>query len=1847
MTNPTANLSIGLKTGKAKQDLAELKKWLQTEMRSIAVSIDPQSIDRSVANYLRQRTFKIKVNTKDLSAEIENEVGLALDRAMRKQRDLRWNQAALQGGLKAALEGTFGQRRRVNFDADHLRGELGAAISSVFGQPHKVNIDAAHLRAQLTAAGTVSVSGAGGAAHSVRELAPEIAATIKQTLGSAVDELVKAASTIGATARRVSALEGASQGGKGGVSASLSKSAVLSDGSRLAVRATVDDVKQALDAVDDQNSEKLYKGFAVLAAKEAQIRVAVTAAAEAASEAARLSDATKAARDAAAEKKRQEDAMWAAYGQQNSAFDKTARRGLEGQAAQAKVQARKEATEAEQRAKAEIAAQVRLQDELNKAIDEQAALAREIERVRAQGLKSAADRVKAEAQIEALEQRQRDAAWDRAQAEERLQQAKQRSSAFLRAEAEQESSRQRLLKQAADLKVAEANAQQRLTEQANGEIAAHARLQDELNKAIAEQAALAKEIARLRTMETKSAADRVKTEAQVEALEQRQRDAAWDRAQAEEKLQQSRQKSAAFALAESEQEASRQRLLKQAAEARAAEVAAQQRLTDLANGEIAAHQRLVAEMAEELRLQKASAAAAQGRKLGAIYDQAKGTTGQAYTGLGVQIAGAKALVEHPGVGPDLARSFLGRKSFLVDLIPDLDRYAKGTDEGTKRTTLFTRAMSEAHSGARGLAGSLGQMWLTWGSTVPLVAGAAIGMGIRSVISNGKDLEYQLTFVKGLTDEATISMDRFRLATKNSMFLPVEAADGLRALAQNGLSSQQALMALPEILRLATVGEMGMSEAALGATGVMAAFNLQVTDLGRVSDVFAKAAAISNTSVSGMVEAMKQASTVGDQYGLTIEQTAASLAVMAKRNIEGSAAGTALRNMMTELAAPSKKAQAAMKQMGLELYDSNNKLKDYTEILGELKRVTDGLGEKGKLAFLQDLFDERGAKAANALLSDFDLLKDSIRVMNQESEGFTSSISQMLSQTTTGKLKALAADFQSVSASVFELKSNSIKNVIDELRDSVNSPELSSALGGLVDLSVNLVRSLNEHPAVIGGVVAAWWGLRAAMAGTAVAATGAWSAILGPIGLIGGLAASFLLLSRHTTDAQEAYDQYARSIKESIQTLDDEIARSREQNTLLARKIQLMRDGKTAAEAQRIAESETPSAKELDGQARANDLRAQMQRDQERLRSLDPSDKSTRGERVLLQQQLRDAQARLATVEKDLAVEKAKRTEAAQLRSTLKDNTEREGLFAWFQDYSRKAKANPKLEGLDLSGLRNRPTEALKQLKEDLDARMNSVLGDYTPTNPQEQRAANRDALASVKEKEAAYKRQVDALDAAYSAEEAIVRAREQAKLITVEEYERLTEENAKRHLANRKALAQSELNEIQGYAASNPKLDTAQRKELDTRIENARAKVGTLEQDLNRAVEVASIKAQGKLAQIAQQAQDARVSGVLRDMKALQDMARQASLNGGDIGPTGAAYIDFLKKNGRSSELSVAAQAHADELRRGGFMARQSLMGDGSAASRKAGLDAAMKAFDEWQPEVSRLTVEVSKAQDELATALAQGPSKDEGAIRDRIDNLNAQLDNAKKLQEFSANDRGDLARTIQTQQESAQAGLVSFWKKYTDEAGNAANLVSSVMAQSFSSMENGLMQFVTTGKLNFKSLVNSMLADAARMMANAAIKQLIGMGLNLVMGGLNSAPTPTGTSATSVSLDYSLGSSFGPITPSANGNVMTSEGPLALRKYAKGGIARSPQLSLFGEGRTAEAYVPLPDGRSIPVTMSGASGGGDTSVVIQVHVESNGQSKVESDSSGQKAEQLGKLIEAQVREVITKEKRQGGLLYS
>jgi lambda family phage tail tape measure protein len=220
-----------------------------------------------------------------------------------------------------------------------------------------------------------------------------------------------------------------------------------------------------------------------------------------------------------------------------------------------------------------------------------------------------------------------------------------------------------------------------------------------------------------------------------------------------------------------------------------------------------------------------------------------------------------------------------------------------------------------------------------------------------------------------------------------------------------------------------------------------------------------------------------------------------------------------------------------------------------------------------------------------------------------------------------------------------------------------------------------------------------------------------------------------------------------------------------------------------------------------------------------------------------------------------------------------------------------------------------------------------------------------------------------------------------------------------------------------------------------------------------------------------------------------------------------------------------------------------------------------------------------------------------------------------------------------QEQQRSFQGGLMRGLREYADEATNVGKQIEDATKNSFNSMADALTDFVMGGKLDFASLANSIIKDLIRIAIQSSITGplagALGQGLSGLFGGVAGGAISGG------------GASALAVTTSANGNVMTANGPIPLRTYSKGGVAKSPQLSIFGEGSTPEAYVPLPDGRTIPVTISG-SGSGAISVVTNINMSTGEES---SESSSEKGKELGSLISATVKGQIQKEMRPGGLL--
>ena len=214
--------------------------------------------------------------------------------------------------------------------------------------------------------------------------------------------------------------------------------------------------------------------------------------------------------------------------------------------------------------------------------------------------------------------------------------------------------------------------------------------------------------------------------------------------------------------------------------------------------------------------------------------------------------------------------------------------------------------------------------------------------------------------------------------------------------------------------------------------------------------------------------------------------------------------------------------------------------------------------------------------------------------------------------------------------------------------------------------------------------------------------------------------------------------------------------------------------------------------------------------------------------------------------------------------------------------------------------------------------------------------------------------------------------------------------------------------------------------------------------------------------------------------------------------------------------------------------------------------------------------------------------------------------------------------------------GLIS----YADNVGTVREAFASLANQGIKGVENSIFDLMTTGTTNYQAFAAEILNQTARMIIQQYILKTIMSALGFLGGPSASAVAPL----SGVSQFNMNAASFNPLAFTggfkfAMGGIMTPEGPMKLRRYAAGGIATGPQLAMYGEGSRPEAYVPLPDGRSIPVRMQGGS---DRGVNVVVNVDTSG---TRAQGNDQQATRFGEQIGAAVRAQIIKEKRPGGLL--
>ena len=191
------------------------------------------------------------------------------------------------------------------------------------------------------------------------------------------------------------------------------------------------------------------------------------------------------------------------------------------------------------------------------------------------------------------------------------------------------------------------------------------------------------------------------------------------------------------------------------------------------------------------------------------------------------------------------------------------------------------------------------------------------------------------------------------------------------------------------------------------------------------------------------------------------------------------------------------------------------------------------------------------------------------------------------------------------------------------------------------------------------------------------------------------------------------------------------------------------------------------------------------------------------------------------------------------------------------------------------------------------------------------------------------------------------------------------------------------------------------------------------------------------------------------------------------------------------------------------------------------------------------------------------------------------------------------------------QAGMINGLKEYAETAGNTYNGVKGVVTSALSTMEDGLVKFVTTGKMEWRDMIDSMIKDIIRLMIQKAIAGLI-----------SSAFTPGASAATSGTNSFSASNTASQTNyfQYADGGVLSGAGGLS--KHS-GTVLKKPTAFMFASGMGIagedgdEGIFPLKRGKDGKLGVAAEISGTGKAPKVDVNVHNYGEEKqVETRSS-------------------------------
>ncbi len=322
-----------------------------------------------------------------------------------------------------------------------------------------------------------------------------------------------------------------------------------------------------------------------------------------------------------------------------------------------------------------------------------------------------------------------------------------------------------------------------------------------------------------------------------------------------------------------------------------------------------------------------------------------------------------------------------------------------------------------------------------------VASAAIGTGMVAAIKTGSEFESQMSRVQAISGATAKEFQALRDQAiqlgADTAFSATSAAEGMENLAAAGFETKEIMDAMPGLLDLAAASGEDLASSSDIAASTLRGFGLAASDAGHVADVLAENANRTNSSVHETGEAMKYIAPLARAAGISMEETAAAIGIMANAGIQGSQAGTTLRGALSRLSKPTDAMVTAMQNLGVSFYDSSGKMKPLATQVNELKTAMEGMTDEQKNQYLVTLYGQEALSGMLALINEGGDSLTELTNSFKNCDGAASEAAAVMQDNFAGAMEQLKGSTETLGIRIFDSISEPLKNLANSATDAVN------------------------------------------------------------------------------------------------------------------------------------------------------------------------------------------------------------------------------------------------------------------------------------------------------------------------------------------------------------------------------------------------------------------------------------------------------------------------------------------------------------------------------------------------------------------------------------------------------------------------------------------------------------------------------------------------------------------------------------------------------------------------------------------------------------------------------------------